>query len=177
MNLTHIAYEPFWESSADQPFLHLIRMLLAILAAAFAANAFAGETYEGTYSASFPNQVQSCGAAQDQAERAVRDHFRRQVNDGAGLSISDKRCECSKNTRFASPLYDCLGYATGSLEERAAFDDSNCSSILSSGVGPDTWTLRMSRYLTCVRRLPDYNRSWDAYAMQRVREQQQSESN
>jgi hypothetical protein len=63
------------------------------------------------------------------------------------------------------------------VEERAAFDDSNCVSILTSATGQATWTFRMSKYLRCVRQAPDYNRSWDATAMDRVRQQQQAEGN
>lgn len=135
----------------------------------------ATETYEGSYSASSENQMQSCNDAQNQAERVVKEHFRRLTSSGSTVSVDGKRCECSRNSRYATPLFDCIGYVTGTVEERAAFDDKNCVSILTSSTDQSTWGFRMSKYLTCVRRLPDYNRSWDAAAMSRVRQQQQSE--
>lgn len=154
-----------------------VTLALAVFALADAGPASAGESYEGSFSASFPSQTQSCAAAQNQAERVVRDHFRRETAAGATVSIAGKRCECARNTRYATPLFDCMGYATGTLEERAPFDDGSCVSILTSGTGQATWTMRMSRYLLCVRRLPDYNRSWEPAAMDRVRQQQQAEGN
>ena len=157
--------------------MKVVVSLLAAVSMLMSVCVFAGETFEGSYSASFADQMQSCSAAQNQAERVVRDHFRRQSAGGSAVSISDKRCDCSKNTRYATPLYECIGYATGTVEERAAFDDSNCVSILTSASGQATWTFRMSKYLSCVRQAPDYNRSWDAAAMDRVRQQQRTESN
>lgn len=132
-------------------------------------------TYEGSYSASSPSQMQSCNDAQNQAERVVKEHFRRQTVSGSTVSVNGKRCECSRSMRYATPLFECIGYATGTVEEGAAFDDSYCVSILTSSTDQSTWGFRMPKYLTCVRRLPDYNRSWDAAAMDRIRQQQQSE--
>lgn len=154
-----------------------LKSVVIVAGSSFGILVFAGESYEASFSASSTSQMQSCTMAQDQAERVARNHFQREVAGGAALSISDKHCECSKSTKYASLLYECMGYATGAVQDAAPFDDSNCASSLTSGGGQATWTLRMSSYLTCVRQLPDYNKSWSAPAMEKVRQQQQSEAN
>lgn len=156
----------------------LTSAIALFVAAAACSTAFGdGTSYQASFSASFPNQMQSCSAAQAQAERLVHERFRAQLGSGAyDLSIDDKHCECAKNIRFQTPLYDCMGYATGTLQARAGLQDDACISRLTANASPDTWTLRMSGYLSCVRRQPGYNRTWDDQAMQRVRDQQSSES-
>lgn len=152
---------------------------IALLVATFVCSTAFGDapSYQGSFSASFPNQVQSCSAAQAQAERIVHERFRSQLASGAyDLSIDDKRCECTKNMRYQTPLYDCMGYATGTLQSTAGLQDDACISRLTTNVGPDTWTFRMSGYLFCVRRQPGYKTTWDNQAMQRVRDQLNSES-
>ncbi len=137
--------------------------------------AHASEEYEGSYSASFPSEMQSCQAAQAQAERLVREHFGPGVAAGGTLSVGGKRCECAANYRYRTPLFDCMGYAVGRLSDAAPFDDSACVSLLTADTNPATFGMRMPRYLSCVRRLPGFNRGWEPSAMQRVRDEQQAE--
>lgn len=133
-------------------------------------------SYEATYSASFPDQMQSCTAAQAQAERLVRENFRSELtSDAYSLSIGNKHCDCQKSNRYATPLYECIGYTTGVLQAKASFNDDQCISLLTSNPTPNTYGMRMSNYLTCIRRLPSYNKTWDVESMRRVRDQQASE--
>ena len=152
------------------------RVLTSACLVAVAIACHAGDEYEGSYTASFPNEMQSCQAAQSQAERVVREHFGSSMAAGATLSIGGKRCECAENRRYRTPLFDCMGYAVGRLSDAAPFDDSACISLLTSDTNPATFGFRMPRYLSCIRRLPGFNRGWDATAMQRVRDEQQAES-
>ena len=121
-----------------KPLMPLVALALSFLL--FVPNAaYAADTsYEGTFSASFPDQMQSCTAAQNQAERLVREHFRSEVSYGARLSVAGKRCDCSKNSRFSPPLYECIGYATGEIQQAEPFDDSACSDILSRTYAKET---------------------------------------
>jgi hypothetical protein len=149
---------------------------LALLGLILVGGARAGESYEASASAGFPDQMQSCSAAQNQAERIARDHFRSAINAGGSVSIGGKRCDCSKNNRYSPPQYECIGYVTGQVEDLAGFDDSRCIRSLTENPDPMTWTGRMAGYLTCVRRQPGYNRGWDTQSMQAVRDQLRSET-
>ena len=151
---------------------------LSLFGLFFSESVDAGRTYEGSFSASYPDQIQSCHVAQDQAERIVREQFRSELANGSyELSIGGKRCECSRNNKYATPLYDCVGYASGMIEAKQSLNDERCIGQLTSSTDRATWTSRMSAYLSCVRKQPGYNKIWDADAMQKVRDQQRVETN
>ena len=73
-------------------------------------------TYQGSSTASFADQVQSCNVAESAAQGDVYRYFAGYLKTGAySLSISGKTCECTSANRWNKTMYDCIGYATGVL--------------------------------------------------------------
>jgi hypothetical protein len=76
-------------------------------------------TYQGTSTASFEDQIQSCNVAENGAQNSVYQYLNGYLKTGRyTLSITNKKCECTQAQRWGKILYDCIGYATGIANPR-----------------------------------------------------------